>query len=70
MKCPYDPNYVTTWTRHEPKYKRLDVETPDGQPDVLHLYNNDETAMTMHQHRDCLEEECAAWQDNRCVRIS
>ena len=70
MKCPYNSNSVTTNHAKPVQYKRLECETVDGAPEVLHWTNNDSTSTTVYHLHDCLKEECAAWQNDHCVRTA
>jgi hypothetical protein len=68
MRCPYIYNTVECIHQKEPRYNALDVENTDGTSERLHLTSND-TAYTRTRHfHDCLETDCAAWQNGRCVR--
>ncbi len=68
MKCPYDPNYTTIIKANKPDI--LEYEPSNDKLEPTYIVNNDQTQMTVHHYRDCIHEECAAWQDGRCVRIS
>ena len=70
MKCPFDPDYVTTWTNRDPVYQKIETENEDGTPHFLHMTNNDSSALTLHRFRDCLLDGCAAWDKarGRCGR--
>jgi hypothetical protein len=68
MKCPYNSNQVTTHHKKKVDYDRIEVENADGTPDVLHCTGNDFTDTTIFYQHDCLEKDCAAWQNGRCVR--
>jgi len=70
MKCPYIVNEVTVDRISKPKVQTVPVENADGTPDVLHLTYNDKSYMTTYQMTDCIEYECAVFQNGRCVRIS
>ena len=70
MKCPY----ITTDVYNERPgpliYEPLDVEHHDGTPERLHLTNNGRSYTLLQVLIDCLREDCAAWQNGRCVRTA
>lgn len=70
MKCPYILTEVQATHQMPVRYKRLDVENYDGVKDTLHLTANDSICTITETLSDCLKEECAAWQDNHCVRTA
>lgn len=61
MKCPYILNEVEDTRQHDPK----NIGSMDEQTDI---YTSDYTVTTLRFMRDCIGEECAAWQDGQCSR--
>lgn len=70
LKCPYNLTELRIEKPGAIIYRALDIENRDGTPDRLHLTNNGTTWATIYRMTECLQSECAAWQNNRCVRIS
>ena len=68
MKCPYIYNTIETAHPKKAQYQAMDVENSDGTPERLHLTANDMGYSRQRHFHDCLEKDCAAWQNGRCVR--
>lgn len=64
--CPYITRFIYVASNPEPKYKRIPIETIDGEDDVLHItYSSGNYTYTEH-HTECKGELCMAWEDGRC----
>lgn len=70
MKCPYNSNQVTVAHAKPLRYEEHLTEDASGCPEVLHLWQHDTVNTTTFYQHDCLKEECAAWQNGRCVRTA
>lgn len=68
MKCPYNSNQTTVHHAKPVQYTRLECETVDGAPDILHCTTNDYVDTTVFYQHDCLKIECGAYQNGHCVR--
>lgn len=56
MKCPYNPILSQV---NQYRYEYNENQEVDFQEHKLYQVNNS---------ADCLKEECAMWQDGKCVR--
>ena len=67
MKCPYNITTITTEVNHGLKTEvaRWDHED-DSRDELFGRWNT--TIIERPVMADCLQEECAAWQNGRCVR--
>lgn len=70
MKCPYIMNQVTT--SHEKPLRYFDRATEDasGCPEILHMWQHDSVESTEYHLHDCLKEDCAVYQNGKCIRTS
>lgn len=77
LKCPFLTRVVTI---SQPIYKNVTIEELDEEEqeyysvcsddgDVLYLdeYKGSYEIMT-ENHMDCIKEECAMWEDGKCLR--
>lgn len=68
LKCPYVYNTIEVSEPRQVRYRVLDVENIDGTEERLHLTSNATSYSRVRHFHDCLKENCAGWQDGRCVR--
>lgn len=68
MKCPYVVNEVQTLVTANPKVVECVPKNDEIQPTLL--YCNDNSTSIFMFMTDCIEVECAAWQNGHCVRVS
>lgn len=68
MKCPFDPNYIYQTIFRKPKHTPIKTKDVDGEPDLIHSVSLDTDAILTHVFRDCILDDCASYQNGRCVR--
>ena len=68
MKCPYSTTNVQSNKIHDIITRKLEWEDADGNPRRELAYGWEETKYYNDVMHDCIKEECAAWQKDRCVR--
>lgn len=68
MKCPFYPICVTQTINHKPNHTRITTTDVEGEPDLFHTVVYDYSSLNSYVFRDCIETECGAFQNGRCVR--
>lgn len=68
MKCPYIWNTIEYLHNKKPQISEFNIENADRTPDRIHLSVNDSAYTRTRYFHDCLKDECACFQDNKCTR--
>lgn len=68
MKCPYMCKQVQQTRQHKPDIMEY-LPKDDSIPPMI-ISGSDSDIIIYEMMADCIQEECAAWQNGHCVRTA
>lgn len=68
MKCPYLTQEAVIERNEKPLVVEHEFTSVDGETETYVFSANDRTITTMRQFADCIESDCAAWENGKCRR--
>ena len=70
MKCPYITTLLITDVAQDTIYRTHTFEHHDGTEETFCAYFTPMLQTQVDVMSNCIGEECAAWQNGRCIRTS